>query len=253
MIDEKIFKTIEKDIAKIMADLPPEAKKNDKIAAIVLEPLVLAAGGMIIYPAKYLKRAGELSKKYNVHLIVDEIATGFGRTGKMFACEYANIHPDFICLSKGITSGTLPLGVTLTTNKIYKEFYGDYEKKKTFYHGHTYTGNPISCSAALASLRIFEEEDTMSRVKELIPVFYAGLERFRALPFVGDVRHIGMIGAIELVKDKRTKKPFPFKQRAGFSVYKQGLKEKIILRPLGNIVYLYLPLCIKEVEMTFIL
>lgn len=229
------------------------SEKNTEIAALIIEPLVLAAGGMIIYPVEYLRKAAELTKRYNVHLILDEVATGFGRTGKMFACEYANVQPDFMCLSKGITAGCLPLGATLSTKKIYQAFYADYEKKKTFYHGHTFTGNPISCAAALASLKIFKEEDTLNKVKKLIPVFYAGIQRFRALPFVGDVRFLGMAGAIELVKDKRTKQPFKFKDRIGLKVYQEGLKERLILRPLGNIIYLYLPLCIKETEMTTVL
>ena len=228
-------------------------KKNGEVAAIILEPLVMAAGGMIIYPKEYLKKVAELTKKYNVHLIVDEVATGFGRTGKMFACEHLNIQPDFMCLSKGITSGSLPLGVTLTTEKTYKAFYDDYEKKKTFYHGHTYTANPISCSAALASLKIFEEEDTLRKVNRLMPVFHKRLEGFRDLPLVGDVRYIGMIGVLELVKDKRTKKAFDFKRRIGLDVYKRGLKKNLLLRPLGNVVYFFFPLCIRKREIKKIL
>ena len=228
-------------------------KRHRDIAALVLEPLVMAAGGMIIYPREYLKRAASLAKKYNIHLILDEVATGFGRTGKMFALEHASVKPDFMCLSKGITAGYLPLGATLTTEKIYKAFYADYEKRKTFYHGHTYTANPISCSAALAGLKVFEEEKTLRRVRELAPIFHEKLEGFRDLPFVGDVRHIGMIGAIELVKDKKTKKPFSLKDRMGLKLYKRGLRRHLILRPLGNITYLYLPLCTKEKELLLIL
>lgn len=228
-------------------------KKNNEIAAMILEPLVMAAGGMVVYPMGYLKKVAELTKKYNVHLILDEVATGFGRTGKMFAAEYANIQPDFMCLAKGITSGYLPLGTTLTKDEIYRAFYADYGKRKTFYHGHTYTANPLSCSAALASLKIFEEEDTLNRARKLIPFFHKELEKFRDLAKVGDVRYIGMIGAIELVKDKRKKKPFDFKERIGLKIYKQGLKEGIILRPLGNVIYLYLPLSITKSEMATIL
>ncbi|MBP7088065.1 MAG: adenosylmethionine--8-amino-7-oxononanoate transaminase [Candidatus Omnitrophica bacterium] len=228
-------------------------KRHSEIAAIILEPLVMAAGGMIIYPAQYLKLAAALAKKYNVHLILDEVATGFGRTGKMFACEYAKVKPDFICLSKGITSGYLPLGVTLTADNIYQAFYDDYYKKKTFYHGHTYTANPLSCAAAIASLKIFKEEKTLEKIKELTPVFYQGLSKFRDLPFVGDVRQIGLIGAIELVKNKKTKKPFSFKERIGLKIYKEGLKEGLLLRPLGNIIYFYLPLSVKQFELNLIL
>ncbi len=227
--------------------------KNGEIAAVILEPLVMAAGGMIIYPKEYLKKAADLTKKYNVHLILDEVATGFGRTGKMFACEYANIKPDFMCLSKGITSGTLPLAATLTTEKIYKAFYAEYNERKTFYHGHTYTANPLACQAALASLKIFREENTLIKIKKLIPLFYKGLKDMVHLEFVGDVRHIGMIGAIEIVKDKSTKEPFKARERIGHKIHSEGLKRGLILRPLGNIIYLYLPLNIKEKELRLVL
>jgi len=213
----------------------------------------MAAGGMIIYPKEYLERAANLAGKYDAHLILDEVATGFGRTGKMFACEYANVKPDFICLSKGVTSGFLALGVTMTTERIYNAFYAGYDKKKTFYHGHTYAANSIACSAALESLKVFEEEDTLNRLKKLIPLFHNGLERFRSLSIVGDVRDIGMIGAIELVKDRRTKEPFGFRERIGLEVYKRGVKRHLILRPLGNIIYLFLPLCAKKHELDYIL
>lgn len=208
---------------------------------------------MIVYPKEYLIKVADLARRYNVHLIVDEVATGFGRTGRMFACEIAGIKPDFMCLSKGITSGYLPLGVTLTTDKIYKAFYADYKEKKTFYHGHTYTANPICCSAALATLKIFDEEKTLEKVRKIIPLFAAGLEKFRQLPTVGDVRYIGLIGAVELVKDKKTKKSFSFKERIGLKIYKEGLKKNLILRPLGNIIYLFPPLCVKKDELEDIL
>ncbi len=229
------------------------SNKKDEISAMIIEPLVLAAGGMIIYPPEYLKRVDELTKKYNVHLILDEVATGFGRTGKMFASEYTNIKADFMCLSKGITSGYLPLGATLTTDKIYKAFYADYAQKKTFYHGHTYTANPLSCQAALASLEIFEEEQTLKKIKKLIPVFHKEMEKFRNLKIVGDVRYIGLIGVVELVKDRKSKAPFDEKERIGLKIYQEGLKRNLILRPLGNIIYFYLPLCIKKGEVIDIL
>lgn len=245
-----------RDICNIDCIKPLEdilKKKSEEISAIIVEPIVMAAGGMIIYPAEYLKKVSMLSKKYNVHLILDEVATGFGRTGKMFACEYANVTPDFMCLSKGLTSGYLPLGVTLTTDKIYDAFYDDYENSKTFYHGHTYTANPVSCSAAIAALEIFEKENVFKKINKLIPLFHSRLDEFKGLPLIGDVRYIGMIGALELVKDKITKKPFAFEERIGFEIYKKGLKENIILRPLGNIIYLFLPLCVKEKDIQYIL
>jgi adenosylmethionine-8-amino-7-oxononanoate aminotransferase len=228
-------------------------KNHAKICALILEPLVLAAGGMIIYPKEYLKKAAALSTQYNVHLILDEVATGFGRTGKMFACEHARIAPDFIFLSKGITAGYLPLGATLTTKKIYDAFYADYAAKKTFYHGHTYTANPLSCSAALASLKIFKEEETLKKIQPCIVLLRKRLEEFRVLKTIGDVRSLGLIGALELVKDKNTKEAFGFSQRIGMKIYKEGLQEHIILRPLGNVIYLFLPLCIQERELNFIL
>lgn len=227
--------------------------KDEEIAALILEPLVLAAGGMIIYPAAYLRRAGELCKKYNVHLILDEAATGFGRTGKMFACEYTDVLPDFMCLAKGITSGTLPLAVTLTTDKVYQAFYADYEQQKTFYHGHTYTANSLACAAAMASCALFSSEKTLERMQESARLLHQGLEKFRDLPLVGDVRYIGLIGALELVKDRKTKASFGLKERIGARIYTEGLKERIILRPLGNVIYLYLPLCIREREVAAIL
>ncbi|MFH1753773.1 MAG: adenosylmethionine--8-amino-7-oxononanoate transaminase, partial [Candidatus Omnitrophota bacterium] len=226
---------------------------HQELAAIVMEPMVMGAGGMIVYPREYLEGVAKLSAGYNVHLILDEVATGFGRTGKMFACEHAGVEPDIIALSKGITSGYLPLGATLTTDKIFRAFYDDYAKRKTFYHGHTYTANPLSCSAAVASLEVFEEEETLRRAEGLAPDFHKGMERFRSLGIVGDVRYIGMIGAIELVKDRETKEEFGPEERVGYSVYKEALKEGIILRPLGNIVYFYLPLCAKKHQINRVL
>ncbi len=228
-------------------------ERGKEIAALIIEPLVMAAGGMIIYPAEYLARVRELTGKYNVHLIADEVATGFGRTGTMFACEQANVRPDFICLSKGITSGYLPLGITLTTDKVFDAFYADYDKKKTFYHGHTYTANPLACAAANACLDIFQENSTLKAIQPLIMLLREEIEDMRSLDHVGDVRSLGMIGAIELVKDKRRKTMFPLEERIGLSVYKNGLKRNLLLRPLGNIVYFFLPLCVTRKELSLIL
>jgi len=246
----------ERDSCNIDCIKPLESlleKEHRQIAGIIIEPLVLAAGGMIIYPGEYLIKVAELAKRFDVHLIVDEVATGFGRTGRMFACEHADIKPDFMCLSKGITGGYLPFGATLTTEKVYKAFYADYQDNKTFYHGHTYTANPLSCSAALASLEVFKNEKTLERAREIMTLFSDSLQEFRDLPLVGDVRYIGLIGALELVKDKSTKKSFAFGERIGLEVYKKGLKENLILRPLGNIIYLFPPLCIKRDELKKVL
>ncbi len=228
-------------------------RHKNQVAAVILEPLLMGAAGMIVYPVEYLSKVAELTKKYDVHLIADEVATGFGRTGKMFACQHASVQPDFICLAKGITSGTLPFAATLTTEEVYNAFYDDYEKHKTLYHGHTYTANPIGCAAALASLEVFEEEKKLEIVKTLIPIFQEVMERFRPLRFVGDVRYIGMVGAIELVRDKETGKPFGIAERIGQRVFQEGLKENLILRPLGNVIYLVPPLSTTKIELDDIL
>jgi adenosylmethionine-8-amino-7-oxononanoate aminotransferase len=228
-------------------------KKHKEIAGIILEPLMQGAGGFIVYPVEYLKKVAELTRMYHIHLIVDEVATGFGRTGKMFAVEHADVEPDFMCLSKGITNGTLPLAATLTTDAVYDAFCADYKENKTFYHGHTYTANPLSTAAGLASLELFEKENTLQKASGTIVAFHQKMLKFKDLPIVGDLRFIGMVAALELVKDKRTKKPFPFEERIGLKVYKKGLEKGLLLRPLGNIIYLFLPLCVKENELTDII
>jgi adenosylmethionine-8-amino-7-oxononanoate aminotransferase len=225
----------------------------DEISAIVIEPVLMGAAGMIIYPVEYLKGIWELSRKYNVHFIADEVATGFGRTGKMFACEHAGIEPDFMCLSKGITSGYLPIGATLTTDRIFKAFYGDYGELKTFYHGHTFTGNPLSCAAAVASIDLFEQENTLGRVAEISDRLGTFLREISELPIAGDVRGIGVVGAIELVRDKKTRESFGIKRRIALEVYKKGLEKGLLLRPLGDVVYLFLPSCIKRDELDDVL
>jgi len=226
---------------------------SHEISAIVIEPILMGAAGMIIYPVEYLRGVGDLAGKYNVHLIADEVAAGFGRTGKMFACEHADVRPDFMCLSKGITSGYLPLGATLTTEEIYDAFYGDHSEFKTFYHGHTYTANPIACSAAIASIDIFKKEGTLGRVEGINKKLRSFLDKMSGLPIVGDVRSTGAVGAMELVKNKGTKEPFGIRERMGLEIYKRGLEEKLLLRPLGNVIYLFLPLCVKDPELDDIL
>jgi len=224
-----------------------------QICALIIEPLIQAAGGMIVYPKEYLIRLADLLRKYNVHLIFDEVATGFGRTGSFFALEQVGVEPDFICLSKGLTAGCLPLAATLTTEEIYKAFYDDYEKGKTFFHGHTFTANPVSISCALASLEIFKEEDTLNRARPVIDMLQGEKYRFLDIDIVGDVRGIGMIAAFELVKDKEKKESFPSNMRLGWRVYKRGLKEGLILRPLGDVIYLLLPLVTTELDLSDIL
>lgn len=228
-------------------------EKGKEIAGIILEPLLQSAGGMIVYPVKYVRKVAELSKKYGFHLILDEVATGFGRTGRMFALEHADITPHFLCLSKGLTGGYLPMGATLTTEEIYSAFYDNYSKGKTFFHGHTFTGNPLSASAALASLDIFKEENVLEKAQEKATFLQEEKERFQDLPLVGDVRGLGMVAAFELVKDKKAKTPFDPYLRIGWRIYKEGLKNGLILRPLGDVNYLFLPLSITKEEMKDIL
>ncbi|MFA5878997.1 MAG: adenosylmethionine--8-amino-7-oxononanoate transaminase [Candidatus Margulisiibacteriota bacterium] len=229
------------------------AEQHNQIAAFILEPLLLAAGGMIIYPAKYLELAAALCKKYQVHLILDEVATGFGRTGTMFSYQQTSIQPDFLCLAKGLTNGMLPLAVTLTTNNIYNAFYDDFLAQKTFYHGHTFTANPIAVSAALANLKIFEKENTLQNVKQIEAVFNQELVRFKDLPFIGDVRYLGVVAAFELIKDKSKNISFAFEERIGQKIYLKGLEFGLILRPLGNVVYLFLPLVTTKKQLYDIL
>jgi adenosylmethionine-8-amino-7-oxononanoate transaminase len=225
-------------LEKLLAD------KGDKIAGIILEPLLQAAGGMIVYPVEYLKRLAALVSHHRVHLILDEVATGFGRTGRMFALEHAGISPDFLCLSKGLTAGYMPMAATITTDDVYNAFYADYKEGKTFFHGHTFTANPLACSAALASLEIFEQENVLIGLQDKISALQSGINIFGELPRVGDVRGIGMVAAIEMVMDRKTRTTFPAEKRVGQVIYKEGLKKGLILRPLDDIVYLFLPLSV---------
>jgi len=248
----KEIKTCAIDCFKALEKILKE--KSAEIAAIILEPLIMCAGGMIVYPQEYLSKAASLAKKFRIHLILDEVATGFGRTGKMFASEYVeDIKPDFFCLSKGITAGYLPLGAVLTTDEIYQAFYADYREKKTFFHGHTFTANPLACAAALANLEVFAQDNVLQRVQEITPYFHQALESFKNLALVGDVRCLGLIAALELVRDKKTKQPFAFQERIGWEIFRQALKRNLLFRPLGNIIYFFLPLCIRKKELDDIL
>ena len=219
--------------------------KGDKIAAFILEPLMIGAGGMIIYPVEYLQEAADICRRYGIHLIFDEVATGFGRTGRMFAMEHAEVIPDFLCISKGLTGGTFPLAATVTSDTVYNSFYGDYQEGKTFFHGHTFTGNPIGCAAALGSFRIFEEEGVIENLPAKIKLLHqkaAGIAK--EIDFIGDARGLGMVVAFELVKEPATRTPFESSLRAGWRVYLESLKHGIILRPLGDVVYVLPPLSV---------
>jgi len=226
---------------------------GDTVAAVILEPLLLAAGGMIVYPPEYLARAAALARGQGVHLILDEVATGFGRTGTMFACEQAGVSPDFLCLSKGLTGGTMPLAATITTAEVYNSFLGDPDGGKTFYHGHTFTANPVGCAAALASLDLIEEGEVVDWVARLAPRLAEGARALAGLPLVGDVRGIGMVAALELVRDKGTKEALPGTAPVFREIRREGLRRGLFLRPLGNVVYLFLPQAVTREDLDDIL
>lgn len=227
---------------------------HQELSAIIIEPLIQAAAGMKMYPPGYLKQLKELCEKYDVHLIADEVAVGFGRTGTMFACEQAGISPDFMCLSKGLTGGYLPMSVVLTTDEVYDAFYDDYETMKAFLHSHSYTGNPLTCRVALEVLKIFEDEKVLDQIKEKGAYMRElAIRTFEGHPFVGEYRQTGMVGAIELVKDKETKEPFPSKDRVGYQIYKIALEKGLLLRPLGNILYFMPPYVITKDEINIMI
>jgi len=225
------------------------AEHAQETAAIIVEPLLQGCAGMRIYPPLYLKKLRELCDKYDVLLIADEIATGFGRTGKMFACDHAGITPDIMCISKALTGGYLPMSIVCTTDKIYDAFYDDYNKGKQFMHSHTYAGNPIGCAAAIAVLQAFKDgllEEAQSKAE----YFHNELEKaFGSHPNVGEIRHIGLINAIELVKDKTTKEPYPTDQRLGYRIYQRAITKGLLLRPLGNVIYFNPPLNIEKADL----
>ena len=220
-----------------------------EIAGLVIEPAVQGAGGMIVLPAGFLRGVRELCDRFDVLMIADEVAVGFGRTGAMFACDKEGVTPDIMALSKGISGGYLPLAATLTTRKVYDAFLGSYSDLKTFFHGHTFTGNPIACAAALASLDLFEKDRLLESLVPKITYLKERLERLSDLPHVGDVRHEGMIGAIELVLDKESRKPYPWEERTGVRVCLEARKHGLFLRPLGNVIVVFPPLSISMAEL----
>ncbi len=213
----------------------------EETCAVIVEPLIQCAGGMRMFDPLYLNLLRDACNRHQVHLIADEIAVGFGRTGTMFACEQAGISPDFMCLSKGLTAGYLPLSVVLTTEQVYQAFYDDFEKLTAFLHSHSYTGNPLACRAALATLDIFETDKVIESNRTLAERMQQATERFKAHPHVGDVRQQGMTLAIEMVKNKADKIPFPWQERRGLHVYRHALSKGALLRPLGNVVYFMPP------------
>jgi len=223
-------------------------EKGDTIAGLVIEPLIQGAAGMLVQPKGYLRGVAELCRKHDVLLICDEVATGFGRTGTLFAVEQENVTPDFLCVAKGLTGGYLPLAATLSTERVYRAFLGRFDEAKTFFHGHTYTGNPLACAAALANLELFETRRTLEGMRPAMDALAKGLERIATLRHVGDVRRVGMMVGVELVADRATKAEYDFGARMGFRVCLAARRHQLLLRPLGNVVVLMPPLSLTVDE-----
>ena len=202
---------------------------------------------MRIYPPQYLEKIRALCDRYGVLLIADEIATGFGRTGKLFAFDHTNVSPDIMCVSKGLTGGYLPMAITITTDEIYRAFYADYQEGKAFMHSHTYSGNPLAASVAGTVIDTLQEEQILEKAQALAPWLHQALEEAVGNhPHVGEIRQIGLINAIELVADKKTKEPLPAERRTGYQIYKKALDKGLILRPLGDVLYFNPPLTIRQ-------
>jgi len=222
-------------------------------AGLVIEPLLQGAGGMIVQPAGFLSRVRELFDRHDLLMVADEVATGFGRTGKMFACQHEDVTPDIMAISKGIAAGYLPLAATVATEKVYAAFLGDYSELKTFFHGHTFTGNPLACAVALKSLDLFESDNLLAELQPKISRLSEKLDRFKSMEHVGDVRQCGMAAGIELVEDKRTRRAYPWEQRQGVKVCLEARQHGIFSRPLGNTIVVYPPLVISDSELDFLL
>jgi adenosylmethionine-8-amino-7-oxononanoate aminotransferase len=245
------FQGSEEEYARAMAGkVEAVLKKNhESICALIWEPVMQGAAGMLKQPAGYGAYLRKITKKYNVLLIADEVATGFGRTGKMFACEHDNVSPDLFCVAKGITGGYLPLSATLTTETIYDAFLGDIAEFKAFFHGHTYSANPLACAAALANLKLFKKERTLEKLEQKIEVLSHELWKMRRLEHVGDIRQAGFMVGIELVKDTATKESYPVAEKRGIRVGVLARKHGVLIRPLGNVVVLMPPLSITVPEL----
>ena len=215
-----------------------------EVAAVVVEPLVQGAAGMIVHPEGYLKGLRDLTRRYGTLLIADEVAVGFGRTGTLFACEQEGVSPDFLCLAKGLTGGYLPLAATLTTEEIHSAFYGRAADGKTFYHGHTYGGNPLGAAVALATLQVFEDEKTLEAMRPKVARLAGWLDWMADHPLVGDVRQCGLIAGVELVADKASKRSFPWERQLGAEVCRRARGHGLFIRPLGDVLVVMPPLAI---------
>lgn len=245
------WERVKKESLEIMETVLRE--NQGEIAALVMEPLMQGAAGMIDQPQGYISRARELTRKYNTLLIFDEVATGFGRTGKMFAADHEGVTPDIMAVAKGLTGGYLPLAATLTTEEVYDAFLGEYEEFKTFFHGHTYTANPLACAAAIATIDLFHKDRTLEKLQPKIRLIKDRLKDFYKLKAVGDIRQCGTMIGIELVRDKKTKKEFEPKEKIGVRVIELARKKGAILRPLGPVIVLMPPLAMTERELNRLL
>lgn len=224
-----------------------------QIAGLVIEPLVQGAGGMIVQPAGFLSRLRELCDRYDILMIADEVATGFGRTGKMFACNHEGVVPDIMAISKGIAAGYLPLAATVTTEKVYSAFLGSYSELKTFFHGHTFTGNPLACAVAIRSLQLFQQDNLLAELQSGITLLEKRLVDFMSMLHVGDIRQCGMAAGIELVENKETGTPYPWEDRVGIRVCLEARKRGVFSRPLGNTIVIFPPLVISNSELDMLL
>lgn len=218
-------------------------------AALIIEPLVQGAAGMLLQPPGYLKKIRQLCTDNDILMIADEVATGFGRTGRMFACEHEKVAPDILTTAKGITGGYLPLAATLTTREIYSGFLGDYPELRTFFHGHSYTGNPLACAAAIANIDLFKKEKTLEKLQTKIASLSKQLKNFRELEHVGDIRQKGFMVGIELVRNKLTREPYLVEEKIGIRVSQECRGQGLIIRPLGNVIVLMPPLAISMREL----
>ncbi|GFE60422.1 adenosylmethionine--8-amino-7-oxononanoate transaminase [Geobacter sp. AOG2] len=222
-------------------------------AGLVIEPLIQGAGGMIVQPHGFLKRVRELCDYYDLLMVTDEVATGFGRTGRMFACENEDVVPDIMAVSKGIAAGYLPIAATLTNERVYGAFLGEYAELKTFFHGHTFTGNPLACAVALRSLELFESDHLLENLQPKIALLGGRLESMMALPHVGNVRQCGMAAGIELVDDRESRRAYPWEQKIGVRVCQEARRHGIFSRPLGNTVVVFPPLVVSPDELDFLM
>ncbi len=224
-------------------------RNNEKAAAVIMEPLIQGAGGMLTFPPGYTRRVRELAARYGIFFIADEVATGFGRTGAFFACQLEDIEPDFMIVAKGITGGYLPMAATLTTEKVFDAFRTASKDMKSFFHGHTYTANPLACAAAIANLEVFEKENIICQLQDKIDYLKKGLQNFWKLEHVGDIRQLGFMVGIELVNDRDSKAPYAYEDAIGIKVIKEARKRGVVIRPLGDVVVLMPPLSITREEL----